>query len=143
MTAPHAADAPAPEQIVDGPAAWRRLGLAILVGTVANAGMWAIVTLMPGVEAEFAVDRADASLPYTATMAGFGLGSVAIGRAVDRLGISTAMIGAGALLAVAWVAAALLAGIVIVQLLLALCAPLFDWLSERTEPVAAGAESGA
>ena len=30
-------------------------------------------------------------------------------------------------------AAALLAGIVVVQLLLALCAPLFDWLSERTE----------
>jgi len=32
-------------------------------------------------------------------------------------------------------AAALLIGIIVVQLLLALCAPLFDWLSERTERV--------
>lgn len=32
-------------------------------------------------------------------------------------------------------AAALLAAIVLVHLLLALCAPLFDWLSERTEAV--------
>lgn len=45
---------------------------------------------------------------------------------------------AGSLLVVALaftLAAALLIGIVIVQLLLALCAPLFDWLSERTEAV--------
>ncbi|MGG7565386.1 MFS transporter [Rhodovulum sp. DZ06] len=89
----------------DGPAAWRRLGLGMLASVVGNAGMWSIVTLMPGVEAEFALDRAAASMPYTLTMAGFGLGSVMIGRAVDRLGFAAALGAAGVLLGLAYMAA--------------------------------------
>lgn len=93
-------------RIIDGPPAWRRLGLALAIATVGNAGMWSIVALMPGIEAEFAVARADASLPYTLTMAGFGIGSILIGRVADRTGIAPALAAAGVLLALAYAAAA-------------------------------------
>jgi len=61
--------------------------------------MWSIVVVLPAVEAEFAVGRADAALPYTLTMAGFALGNLVIGRAVDRLGITRALIGAALVIA--------------------------------------------
>src|SRR5690606_14579828 len=59
------------------------------------------------VQAEFGVDRADASLPYTATMVGFAAGNVVVGRAIDRFGywlpalFSSIGLGAGFLLAAA------------------------------------------
>ena len=34
--------------------------------------MWSVVVALPAVQAEFGVARADASLPYTLTMIGFG-----------------------------------------------------------------------
>ena len=64
--------------------------------------MWAIILILPAVQAEFAVDRADASLPYTVTMVGFALGNFWIGRAVDRFGMSIALIGAAILIAVGY-----------------------------------------
>ena len=45
------------------------------------------VVALPAVQAEFGVARADATLPYTLTMIGFGLGSVAMGKLTDRFGI--------------------------------------------------------
>ncbi len=38
-------------------------------------------------QADFGVARADASLPYTLTMIGFGIGSILMGRFSDRFGI--------------------------------------------------------
>jgi len=67
---------------------WTRLVLTLLVGTVINGGMWAIIVIMPAVEAEFGGSRAMASLPYTLTMIGFAVGNYVIGRAVDRFGIT-------------------------------------------------------
>ena len=43
--------------------------------------------VLPRVQAEFGVDRADASLPYTLTMIGFGLGGILMGRLADRFGV--------------------------------------------------------
>ena len=43
--------------------------------------------LHPAVQGEFGIARADASLPYTMTMIGFGLGGVMMGRLADRFGI--------------------------------------------------------
>ncbi|MHA6645894.1 MFS transporter [Mesorhizobium sp. A623] len=63
-----------------------RLAISVLLGTLGGVGMWAVVVVMPTVQAEFGVDRADASLPYTATMLGFAAGNVVIGRAIDRMG---------------------------------------------------------
>ena len=49
--------------------------------------MWSIIVALPAVQAEFGVARADASLSYTMTMIGFGLGGILMGRVSDRFGI--------------------------------------------------------
>ncbi|MBK5927696.1 MFS transporter [Rhodobaculum claviforme] len=101
------ASSPRPDaDVFDSPYAWWRLAVTLAIATVGNAGMWAIVVVMPAVQAEFGVDRADASLPYVATMLGFALGNLLIGRAVDRVGITPALIGAAGLIAVSTAAAA-------------------------------------
>ena len=56
----------------------RRLRRADSVGGV---GMWSFVVALPPVQAEFGVARAEASLPYTLAMLGFGVGGVADGPA--------------------------------------------------------------
>ncbi|MDG1170346.1 MAG: MFS transporter [Sulfitobacter sp.] len=71
---------------------WGRLIVTLLVAIIANAGMWAIIVIMPAVEAEFGATRAEAAMPYTLNMIGFGLGNFAIGRAVDRFGVSLSLI---------------------------------------------------
>jgi MFS family permease len=44
------------------------------------------------VQADFGVSRSDASLPYTLTMIGFGLGGVLMGRLSDRFGVMVPLI---------------------------------------------------
>jgi MFS family permease len=71
---------------VDGLRAWLRLAASIAFATLGASGMWAVVVVLPAIQAEFGVDRAAASLPYTLTMVGFAIGNVAIGRLIDRMG---------------------------------------------------------
>lgn len=78
-------------QVLDSRYSWFRLAVSLGIATVGNVGMWAIVVVMPAVQAEFGVDRGEASLPYTMTMIGFALGNLAIGRIVDRFGITRAL----------------------------------------------------
>ena len=73
--------------LVDSPYAWLRLGVALLLGTVGSVGMWSYVVALPAVQAEFAVTRADASVPYTLAMVGFAVGNLILGRLADRFGI--------------------------------------------------------
>jgi MFS family permease len=76
-----------------------------LLGTIGGVGAWAVVVVLPAVQAEFGVDRAAASLPYAATMIGFALGNVIVGRAIDLIGywvpglITAVTLGLGFLLA--------------------------------------------
>ena len=79
--------------ILDSRYSWMRLGATLAIAVIGNVGMWAIIVIMPAVQSEFSIARADASLPYTLTMVGFGLGNLVIGRAVDRWGITVALIG--------------------------------------------------
>ena len=75
------------------------------IGTVGSVGMWAVRRRAAGRAGRIpASPRADASLPYTLTMLGFGLGAVVIGRLVDRFGIVAPVIGASLLLGVAFIA---------------------------------------
>ncbi len=67
--------------------AYRRLALAVLIGTIGSIGMWSFVVALPAVQADFGASRADASLPYTLTMIGFAFGGVLMGRLADRWGI--------------------------------------------------------
>ena len=78
---------------LDSRYSWFRLAITLTIAIVGNAGIWIVVVVLPVVQAEFGIARADASLPYTLTMAGFAVGNLVIGRAVDRYGISVSLIG--------------------------------------------------
>ncbi|HEX7384344.1 MAG TPA: MFS transporter [Burkholderiaceae bacterium] len=69
--------------------AWLRLLVSLSLSSIGGAGMYSITVVLPRIQAEFGVDRADASLPYTLTMIGFGLGGVLMGRLADRFGVMT------------------------------------------------------
>ena len=77
--------------VPDSAAAWRRLGLALLIATVGSVGMWSVVVVLPIVQGEFAATRADVSLAFTMTMLGFGGGGVLTGRLSDKVGILPAI----------------------------------------------------
>ncbi|GAB4522523.1 MAG: MFS transporter [Roseibium sp.] len=100
--------AAAPDPYVqDSPYAWFRLAISILLSTVGGAGMWAVVVVLPAVQADFGIDRADASLPYTTTMLGFAAGNYLLGRFVDRFGIVPPVIGSAVFLSTGFALAAL------------------------------------
>jgi len=63
--------------------------------TIGGAGMYSMGVALPLVQADFSATRGDASLPYTLTMIGFGIGGILMGRLADRFGIVVpVMIGA-------------------------------------------------
>lgn len=103
--------------ILDSRYAWARLAISLAIATIGNVGMWAIIVIMPAVQAEFAIDRADASLPYTLTMVGFALGNLVIGRIVDRFGITVALSAAAVLIAASTGLAALAPSVLILSAL--------------------------
>jgi MFS family permease len=67
--------------------AWLRLAATLGLMTIGSAAMYVIAVVLPAVQAEFGVARADASLPYTLLMVGFGLGGVLMGKLADRFGV--------------------------------------------------------
>ena len=71
----------------DGPYAFARLGLSLLISTLVGAGMWAIIVVLPQAQLEFGVDRSAASLPYTLMMCTLAFATIALGRMTDRAGI--------------------------------------------------------
>jgi MFS family permease len=91
-------NAPAPRSEIESPYAWFRLGISLLLMTIGGSGMYSVTVVLPRIQAEFGVARGDASLPYTLTMIGFGLGGVLMGRLADRFGVLVpVLIGAGGL----------------------------------------------
>ena len=73
--------------LVESAYAWRRLAASLALSTIGGIGLWSVVVVLPAVQAEFHVARSSASLPYTATMLGFALGAILMGRLADRFGI--------------------------------------------------------
>ena len=67
--------------------AWGRLAVTLALMTIGSGGMYVVAVLLPAVQAEFGVARAQASLPYTFLMIGFGLGGILMGRLADRFGV--------------------------------------------------------
>ena len=67
--------------------AWTRLAVTLALMTIGSGAMYVVAVVLPAVQAEFGVARADAALPYTFMMVGFGLGGVAMGRMADRVGV--------------------------------------------------------
>jgi len=87
--------------------AWVRLFTALAISTLGSVGMWSVVVALPAVQAEFAVARADASLPFTLAMIGFGVGAVALGRLADRFGILASILCGAAALCAGYIGASL------------------------------------
>lgn len=102
-----AAEPIAPASDIDGPAAWFRLLVAVALGTIGGVGSWSVVVVLPAVQAEFGVARADASLPYTLAMIGLAVGGVFLGKVTDRIGIMLPVAGAGLMIGVGYVIAGL------------------------------------
>ena len=88
-----------------------RLLVTLALMTVGSAGMYVVSVMLPAVQAEFGVARADASLPYTALMIGFGLGGILMGRLADRLGVMVPLLIGAASLCTGFVLAGLSTGI--------------------------------
>ncbi len=79
---------PASEDLIDSPyAAWRLLITLCLV-TLGSSCMYVVAVVLPPVQAEFGVDRANASLPYTLMMICLGVGGMWTGKLADRFGIT-------------------------------------------------------
>ncbi len=89
----------------ESPYAYLRLGTALLLMTIGGAGMYGVVVALPPVQAEFGVARGDASLPYTLTMIGFGLGGILMGRLSDRFGVIVPVLIGGVSLGLGFIAA--------------------------------------
>ncbi len=70
-----------PDHTADSRYAWTRLAVTLVLMTIGSGGMYVVAVVLPAVQAEFGVARADASLPYTLLMIGFGIGGIADGPA--------------------------------------------------------------
>lgn len=80
-------NAPADPSLIDSrQAAWRLLATLGLV-VLGNGSMYVMSVVLPTVQAEFGIGRADASLPYTLMMLSLGLGGLLTGRLADRHGL--------------------------------------------------------
>jgi MFS family permease len=88
----------------DSPYAWMRLVVSMLLSTIGGVGVWSYVVVLPTVQAEFGIARADASLPYTLITIGFAVGGVLMGRLADRVGIVVPLIIGGLGLGAGYVA---------------------------------------
>lgn len=89
-------------QIHDTSYAWFRLAVTLVIAIFANTGMWAVITIMPALEAEFATSRATTSLPFTMNMIGFALGNLVIGRIIDKIGVTLSVMAAAIVSAAAF-----------------------------------------
>jgi MFS family permease len=89
----------------DGPYAFARLALSLLISTVVGAGMWAIIVVLPQAQHDFGVDRSAASLPYTLMMCTLAFATIALGRLTDHAGIVAPLTISGAVLGVGFVVA--------------------------------------
>jgi len=90
---------------VDSVYAWLRLLAGVLTSTIGGVGMWSIAVVLPTLQADFGVTRADVSFAYTAVMLGAVVGGPVMGWLSDRFGITvpvaigTAMLALGLALA--------------------------------------------
>ncbi len=93
-------NAPASEDLIDSRYAAWRLFITLCLVTLGSSCMYVVAVVLPPVQAEFGISRANASLPYTLMMICLGLGGVWTGKLADRYGISRVLwMGSAAVLA--------------------------------------------
>jgi MFS family permease len=87
--------------------AWTRLTVSIALMTFGASGMYVVAVVLPAVQADFGVARADASIPYTLLMIGFGIGGMMMGKLADRYGVMIPLLIGGFGVGAGYAAAAL------------------------------------
>ena len=112
------------QHLADSRYAWMRLMATLALMTIGSSAMYVVSVVLPAVQAEFGAARADASLPYTALMIGFGLGGIVMGKLADRHGVFVPLmigaVGLGAGFALAGMAGSVWAFVLVHGLLLGL-----------------------
>ena len=83
LSSPHAASV----ELIDSSYAARRLFITLILMTLGGSSMYVVSVVLPEVQRDFGVSRADASLPYTLMMLGFGAGGLAMGKLADKWGV--------------------------------------------------------
>ncbi len=96
--------------------AWLRLMVTLALMTIGSGAMYVVAVVLPAVQAEFQVARADASLPYTLLMVGFGVGGVAMGKLADRVGVMRVVLLGSVGLGTGFVAAGMSGGLTVFAL---------------------------
>ena len=96
---------------VDSRYAWTRLFVVLLLMTIGSGAMYVIAVVLPAVQAEFGIARAEASFPYTAMMLGFAAGGVFTGKLADRFGVMRVVLMGAIGLGLGYVAAGLSGGV--------------------------------
>jgi MFS family permease len=94
-------------ELLDSRYAWLRLLAGLMIATIGGIGLWSAVVVLPTIQQEFGVGRGGAAVPYTATMVGFALGGVFMGRLADRRGIMIPLLIGTVVLALGFVLAGL------------------------------------
>jgi MFS family permease len=97
----------APREAIESPYAWGRLAISLLLMTIGGSGMYSITVVLPGMQQAFGATRGDASLAYTMTMIGFGVGGILMGRLADRFGVMVPVMVGGLGLGTGFIAAGL------------------------------------
>lgn len=98
---------------IESPYAWLRLAMSLLLMTIGGSGMYAITVVLPRMQQDFAASRGDASLAYTLTMIGFGIGGVLMGRLADRLGVMVVVMVGAVGLGLGYIAASFAPGLLV------------------------------
>ena len=78
----------ADESLIDSSQAALRLLVTLGLVVLGNSSMYVVSVVLPEVQSEFGIGRADASLPYTLMMVCLGLGGIWTGRLADRHGLT-------------------------------------------------------
>ena len=78
--------------LVDSRQAVVRLLAALGIMTVAACGMYVVPVVLPQVQSDFGVSRADASMPFSVLMVAYGFGGLAMGKLADRYGVMVPLI---------------------------------------------------
>ena len=103
---------------VESAHAWMRLVVSLAIMTIGGVGMYGAAVVLPAMQADFAAVRGDASLPYTLTLMGFGVGGIMMGRVADRWGVLVAVVVGAIGLGLGFVAAASVIAFVVASVLL-------------------------
>ena len=94
-----------------------RLAITLALMTIGASTMYVVPVVLPAVQAEFGITRADASLPYALLMIGMGVGGVLMGRLADRFGVMVPLLIGSACIGLGYVGAGLATDIHVFNLL--------------------------